>query len=181
MFPEITDKTVTWTGNFLQSISLEYCTSAGKRATWEAYERVGCSGAVAIVPFTGEGEVIVVKQFRPPVNKYVIEFPAGLNDRNESLEEVANRELLEETGYRVGSLSFVCQGPLSAGTSSELLTVFRADDSMFCGNQRLDYLEEIEVLTLSVNGFLASLQNMSDDSTWIDMKVPGLFELARLR
>lgn len=44
-------------------------------------------------------EVLLEKQFRPPAGKVVIEFPAGLVDPSESLEECALRELKEETGY----------------------------------------------------------------------------------
>ena len=43
---------------------------------------------------------IIIEQFRPPVNSYVIELPAGLIDPKETIESTAFRELEEETGYK---------------------------------------------------------------------------------
>ena len=51
------------------------------------------------MPLTDDAEFLLIRQFRPPVNNYVIEFPAGLNDKGDTLKEAAERELLEETGY----------------------------------------------------------------------------------
>ena len=45
------------------------------------------------------GKFILIRQFRPPTNSYILEFPAGLVDPGESLETTAIRELFEETGY----------------------------------------------------------------------------------
>jgi len=47
---------------------------------------------------------IIIEQFRPPVNAYVIEMPAGLIDPKESIESTAFRELEEETGYKADSV-----------------------------------------------------------------------------
>jgi ADP-ribose pyrophosphatase len=49
-------------------------------------------------------EVLLQKQFRPPLDKVVIEVPAGLVDAGETAEQAAIRELKEETGY-VGTVS----------------------------------------------------------------------------
>jgi 8-oxo-dGTP pyrophosphatase MutT (NUDIX family) len=177
--PQVIKRQVAWSGRYLQSLVLNYKNSAGDVIEWEAFQRVGCDGIVAVVPFTSDDHVILTKQFRPPVDKYVIEFPAGLNDQNESLEEVAKRELLEETGYEACSLKPVCEGPLSSGASTEVLTVFLAIDIVHKGEQKLDSAEEIEVLKLPYEGFDDALISLIERDTYIDLKVPGLFELAK--
>ncbi|MCJ1458854.1 hypothetical protein MMC28_009228 [Mycoblastus sanguinarius] len=79
----------------------------GKERTWESAERstrpkdspVDGVGIVAILQKTSGPELVLQKQFRPPINKVVIEVPAGLVDAGESAAESAIRELREETGY----------------------------------------------------------------------------------
>lgn len=79
----------------------------GKERTWEHAERstrpkdspVDGVGIVAILQKASGPELLLQKQFRPPINKVVIEVPAGLVDEGESAEEGAVRELREETGY----------------------------------------------------------------------------------
>lgn len=56
-------------------------------------------GIVAILQKESGPEIVLQKQFRPPINKVVIEVPAGLVDKGESVAESAVRELREETGY----------------------------------------------------------------------------------
>ncbi|MBF0479051.1 MAG: NUDIX hydrolase [Candidatus Omnitrophica bacterium] len=98
---------------------------------WEYIERTNCSGAVIILAMTDDNKVLFVEQFRPPVQKRVIEFPAGLVDdkfstKKESIISAARRELFEETGYQAKKIVKVIDGPASCGTSSEMLTMVQA-------------------------------------------------------
>jgi len=75
---------------------------------WEYVNRSRSNGACGIIATTFDKEIILVRQYRPAVNAYVIEFPAGLIDEGETVETTALRELKEETGYegnivRIGS------------------------------------------------------------------------------
>jgi len=176
--PEIIETKTLWEGRFLRSVLITYRNARGDVIPWEAFQRIGVRGIVAVVPFTAGGEVLLIKQFRPPLGRYVVEFPAGLNDRDEPLEDVARRELLEETGYRVDTLRAIAEGPLSSGASTEILTVYLAKDVVYTGGQRLDDVEEIEVIRLPLEGFHKHLKGLRDDETYVDLKIPGLFELA---
>jgi ADP-ribose pyrophosphatase len=55
--------------------------------------------AAIIFPLTGEGEVVLVRQYRPPLERLELGLPAGLVEEGEKPEAAARRELLEETGY----------------------------------------------------------------------------------
>ena len=73
----------------------------GKLATREVMRH---PGAVAIVPLTGDGEVILVRQYRYPFAEALLEIPAGKLDPGEEAESCARRELEEETGVEAAEL-----------------------------------------------------------------------------
>ncbi|HUV39721.1 MAG TPA: NUDIX hydrolase, partial [Planctomycetota bacterium] len=67
---------------------------------WEHVERIGVSGIVALVAVTASDEIVLVEQYRPALDRRVIELPAGLvgdrpGEEHEDLETAARRELLE--------------------------------------------------------------------------------------
>lgn len=176
---EIIGKETVWEGRFLRCLRLTYRDSKGMVRQWETVERVNCDGVVAVVPVTDNSEVILIRQFRPPVSKYVIEFPAGLNDRGEELKDAASRELLEETGYRAGEMIFLARGPLSSGASREVLTVFLARGLEYIGAGQRDETEDIEVIKIPIDNIYDALTRLVEDGNYIDLKIPGLIEMAK--
>lgn len=174
-----------WTGQFLRAVLIKYsalCNSSNAIETrnWESVERVNCSGIVGIVPITNDGHVILIKQFRPPINGYVVELPAGLCDIGESFGEAAKREMIEETGYSAGSMRFLVKGPMSSGSSSEMLTVFVATDLTYVGIGRRDETENIEVMKVPAENLASALLKMQSDGSIIDLKINGLVEMANI-
>jgi 8-oxo-dGTP pyrophosphatase MutT (NUDIX family) len=175
---KIIGKRTVWEGKFLRSILTTYIDSSGVVREWESFERVNCKGIVAIVPLTDNKEVLLIRQFRPPVNGYVIEFPAGLNEKEGTLEEAARRELLEETGYYAKDMIYLTEGPLSSGASGEILTAFLARGLEFKGLGKRDDTEDIEVLRIPMNELHNTLSVFKSEGNLIDLKIFGLIELA---
>lgn len=91
-------------------------------------EVVEHNGAVAVVPANAQNEVICVRQFRKPVEKALLEIPAGRLEPGETAEECAQRELVEEIGYRAGQLLPLASFYASPGFSSEKIHLYLALD-----------------------------------------------------
>src|SRR5699024_8212829 len=64
-------------------------------------------GAVAIIPITPDNKIVLVRQYRKPLEKTIVEIPAGKMEEGERPEITAIRELEEETGYTTNKISFV--------------------------------------------------------------------------
>ena len=80
----------------------------------------------AIVPLDADGKVILVRQYRLPAREALLEIPAGAADDGEGIEEAAQRELREETGYRAGRLERLCGFFASPGYCTEFIHAFLA-------------------------------------------------------
>jgi len=97
---------------------------------WEYAERTHADGlAVIIVAVTPENNLLLVEQYRVPIDSKAIEMPAGLVgdvDAGESIRLSAERELLEETGWQASRIQVLMTGPTSAGFSSERVCFVRA-------------------------------------------------------
>jgi ADP-ribose diphosphatase len=178
---EITGEDVLWEGMYLRCLRLHYRDSSGDRRHWEAVERVNCDHVVAIVPVTEDRKVVFIRQFRPPVSSYVIEFPAGLNETGEGPEAAILRELREETGYEARELVFLAKGPLSSGSSREILTVYLANGLTYKGIEGRDETEDIEVIEIPIERIYDRLSQLSDEGNLVDLKILGLIEMARRR
>jgi 8-oxo-dGTP pyrophosphatase MutT (NUDIX family) len=176
---KIIDRKTAWEGTFLRCVITKYLDSKGTVREWEFIERVNCKGIVGIVPVTDDKEVLLIRQFRPPVKGYVIEFPAGLNEKDDTLEEAARRELLEETGYSAGHMIYLTEGTLSSGASGEVLTAFLATGLVFQGMGKRDETEDIEVLKIPIRELDQKLSALKSEGNLIDLKIFGLLELAK--
>ena len=100
---------------------------------WDFVRRPQSDCCVGILAITPAEEIVLVEQFRIPIQRRVIEIPAGIvGDEpahlGESLAATAARELLEETGYRAGAIEPLLATPTSAGLTSEFIHLFHATD-----------------------------------------------------
>lgn len=101
-----------------------------REGRWEYCERVNQTSAVMVFACTPEGKVLLVEEFRPPIGKQSLCFPAGLSgdEGPESDAVAARRELLEETGYEAAGMRYLFTGPSSPGLTSETLSFYLATD-----------------------------------------------------
>lgn len=152
---KILKKYKVFDGKYSNFFITEFEDKTGAVKKWEFLERARDTKAVVVNAYH-EDKVILVKQFRYPINMFSIEFPAGLIDKGETPEATALRELLEETGYK-GEITSVSP-PLctSAGITSEI--IYMVDIKVTSkSEQELDDSEEIEVLEFDRHDVKAEL------------------------
>lgn len=140
-------------------------------------ETIEHPGAVAILPLLDDGRVCLIHNRRAAVDETLIELPAGTLEPGEQPAETARRELIEETGYRCGSLEKLHEFYMSPGILSERMFLFLATD-LVADERDLEPGEEIENLIVSWSEALA----MADDGRIQDAKtLVGLFCYDRIR
>jgi ADP-ribose pyrophosphatase len=156
------------------------------RDGWEFIRRVNVSGIIGIVPITDEGKLVLVEQYRPPVDCHVIELPAGLvgdvaGQEAETLETAASRELIEETGYHAAHWTRLVDGAPSAGASGERMTLFLATGLTKVGPGGGDHTESIRVHEVPLPEVPDWLNWQKQRGIEIDLKVyAGLFFAGQL-
>ncbi len=152
---------------------------AGKKRTYYSAERPN-PNTVHIIAITEDDEVVLVRQYRPAVKSYVIELPAGICDReDESLIEVAERELLEETGYSADEFELIFSGTVSPGITNELYNLFLASGARKTANGGGTSGEEIEVLLKPRRRLIEFLVETSlEGDILVDAKIPTALALA---
>lgn len=156
-----------------------------KQDHWEFIERSNCRGIVIIVARTKDNKVIFTEQYRYPVKRNVIEFPAGLCDgeyKNEPLYKTAERELLEETGYKAKELKKLITGPVASGSSADLITMFLASGLTKVGKGGgVDYMEEIKVHEIPLKECEQWLKKQEKKGLLVEPKVyTGLYFLLKI-
>ena len=114
----------------------------GRLAVREIVEH---SDSVCVVPLNGEGKVILVRQYRKPIEGFLLEVPAGGIHPGEEPEEAARRELREETGYRAKGLEYLSYFWTSPGFCTEGMHAYLAT-GLEAGTHSRDDDESIEVV-----------------------------------
>jgi ADP-ribose pyrophosphatase len=132
-------------GGFLQVHRDDVRLPDGSSATREYIRH---PGAVAVIPVLDDGRVVLVRQYRYPVAKVLLEFPAGKLDFGEPALACAQRELAEETGYTASEWAFACEIHNAPAYSTESIWLWFAR-GLVAGPQRLDAGEFVEVARLN--------------------------------
>ncbi|TMN20738.1 NUDIX hydrolase [Lentibacillus cibarius] len=87
-------------------------------------ELIRHAGAVGVIPITKDNKIVLVRQYRKPLEKSLVEIPAGKLEDGEDPRVTALRELEEETGYRADSLQFVTSFYTSPGFADEVMYLY---------------------------------------------------------
>lgn len=114
--------------------------------------------AVAILPITKEGNVVLVKQLRVPVGQEILEIPAGGIEEGEEPIFSAQRELREETGYIGGNWTHITTYYTSPGITTETMHVFRAELTEQ-GELDLDEGEDITLEEMTLTDALQAIES----------------------
>jgi ADP-ribose pyrophosphatase len=128
-------------------------------------DRVEFPNSVAILPIINEKHVVLLKQYRPSLNKWIFEVPAGVIDPGEKPEEAARRELREEAGLIAGELIKIGEGYVSPGYSTEYMYLFIALNPGKA-RQSLEDHEVIELAEFTLNDAV----NMVEEGKITDVK-----------
>ncbi|UTL71175.1 ADP-ribose pyrophosphatase [Bacillus halotolerans] len=117
-------------------------------------------GAVAVLAVTDEGKIIMVKQFRKPLERTIVEIPAGKLEKGEEPEYTALREPEEETGYTAKKLTKITAFYTSPGFADEIVHVFLAEEPSVLEEKReLDEDEFVEVMEVTLEDALKLVES----------------------
>jgi len=116
---------------------------------------------VTIIPHITDEELgscfLMVRQYRHGSNEITLEFPAGMVEKGENAEICGGRELLEETGYKAGSLEFLGKVSPNPAFMNNTVSTYLADGLELIRKQELDEHELIDVVLVPVREVLASM------------------------
>jgi ADP-ribose pyrophosphatase len=143
-------------------------------------------GAVVILPLFDDGTVLMERQFRYPLDRVFIEFPAGKIDAGEDPLACAKRELQEETGYTASDWQFVCTIHNAIAYADEHLEIYIAR-GLTAGQNKLDDEEFLEIFKAPVEELLTWVREgkITDVKTvigtfWLEKIMAGTWQASAI-
>lgn len=152
---KLIDSGIAYKGSFLQLHKDTVKTPDGVVTTREYLHHPGAS---MIIPMFEDGTVILERQYRHPLRRSFLEFPAGKLNPAESPFNCAKRELMEETGYEAQIWKKLGRFNNAIGYSDEEITVFYAGDLKYV-EQHLDAGEVLDIIKMPFSEVLKQCLN----------------------
>jgi ADP-ribose pyrophosphatase len=143
------------------------------------FDYVAEGESVVVLPFTADGEVVVVDEWRHPVRRVNRGLPAGgVEPGDDDPRDAVARELEEETGYEPGDVEHLTTVEPANGFADAVFHYFVARDCTPTGARQLDYNETIEVATTTFDDLLAAAREdeLRDGRTMLGVLYYALFE-----
>lgn len=173
----IQNKESLFKGHFIELWSTKFLDKNGREQAWEW---VGKNDAVIVFPITKEGNIVLIKNFRVPLGRFVLETPAGLLDKeNENNENAIRRELFEETGYTAEHFIPLPPVPYAAGISNNLSHFFIATGATKVADIHGDATEDITVIEIPAHELVDYYLNHPDNLFMLT--IIGLYHIAQTK
>jgi ADP-ribose pyrophosphatase len=151
------DPTIVTKIDYQDMVVKTFKTPDGKTAT-RAIFLAESKKAAGVIAITKDYKVIVARQFRPGPEKIMDEIPGGYVEENEEPEQAARRELMEETGYTAGEMTFLGEFGRDAYMNGRW-HYYLAKDCMKSNKQQLDHDEFVTIELLSIQEFIDGAKN----------------------
>lgn len=167
---KIISKTKIFETKYINLVETKYLNKKGKPAEWVSAERVNNTKAVMIVAEI-DHKLVIIREFRLPIQNFEWSFPAGLIDQNEDVETAVKREFKEETGLEISQILRISPFVInSAGLSNEAIAIAYVkaygtpDSSLLEDSEELSVhiLDKIEIKELMQNP-----ENVFSAKAWI--------------
>ena len=171
--PSVIERHMLVTGKKYNYEKITVRSPAGKVHTREVVRH---PGAVIVVPILDDGRVVLIRNYRITVERWLVELCAGTIEHSDPPSDTARRELIEETGFEAGKMEHLASFYTTPGLTDELMHAFVARDLKEVG-QRLEGDEMIEVMKLSP----AQAMGLISSGEMVDAKSMLALHLARER
>lgn len=164
---KILNEKLIYKGNFIDFVNIDVILPNGNNTNRDVIRH---PGACAVIAFLDSENIILVEQFRLPLNKTLLEIPAGKLNANEDPMECAKRELQEETGYIAKDIEYLGSIATAPGFCDEIIHLYKAWD-LSSGEKNEDDDEFTNVKILNID----DVKDMIKNGEIIDGKTISVF------
>lgn len=152
------DRKITYNGGIVDLYKDTVQLPDGKIEEWD-YVHHKKGGGACVVPVLPDGDILMIRQYRPAIDEWCLELPAGCIDSTDSDTSItALRELREETGYTTDSIHFLCKIRTAIAWCNEFTDIYLARDVYKTAEQSLDEAEDIRIITVPLEQILSDIR-----------------------